>query len=69
MWTIYDHPKDYPIGFIARMWMMVDGRQLWTDRTLTSPHLEEVRFRLRSKGLSPVARDPRDDPKIVETWL
>lgn len=51
------------------MWMMVDGRQYWTHQTLTSPHLEELRAKLRSKGLTPITREPLDAPKIVETWL
>lgn len=69
MWTIYDHPIDYPIGFIARMWMVEGGREQWTPQILTSSRLADLRDKLRSKGLTPIPRAPADDATIVETWL
>jgi hypothetical protein len=25
MWTIYDHPKDFPEHFVARKWLITGG--------------------------------------------
>lgn len=66
LWTVYDHPKDYPDGFIARMHEASGGP---TNRTHTGT-LKELREIFRRAGLFRImARHPDDDAKIVETWL
>lgn len=64
LWTIYDHPLDFPDQFVARCFL---GDQP-TDRYLTADTLEELR-RLLPPGLICFTRDPYDDPAIVETWF
>lgn len=66
MWTIYDHPKDYPEGFIARLWY----GETPTLETITGYTLNQVRGLLLAQGSSlAMVRSPEDDPCIVETWL
>jgi hypothetical protein len=69
MWTIYDHPSDYPQGFIARRWEISAGSAKPTDRTMVSPDLEPLRDRLGGMGLFRLDRAEHDDAKIVETWV
>jgi hypothetical protein len=69
MWTIYDHPRDYPHCFVARRFLVYAGASKPTDEIVTAPDLEMVRRWCRFRGLACIPRDPNDDPKIVETWL
>jgi hypothetical protein len=65
LWTVYDHPKDYPDGFIARMHEVVGGP---TNRTHTGT-LRELREIFRRAGLVCLARSADDEPQIVESWV
>lgn len=65
IWTVYDHPKDWPHGFIARKW--VDGKP--TNETICAAHLAEIYDQLEFMGFYRVPRDPSDDPVIIEVWL
>jgi hypothetical protein len=70
MWTVYDHPDDQPDVFIARKWLIGIGPEpVATGEVITSTSLDWIRFKLTRRGLVPLARDPKDDPMIVETWL
>jgi hypothetical protein len=64
MWVIYGNPTDHPSKFVARLWLTDKP----TDTLLIADSLEEVRWML-PPGLVCLARDPNDDPKIVEVWL
>jgi hypothetical protein len=65
IWTVYDHPRDFPDCFIARKFML----DVVTTEIVTAPTLDELRDRLATEGLFLVPRSPEDDPRIVETWL
>jgi hypothetical protein len=65
IWTIYDHPRDFPNTFVARRFMYDRP----TDRVITAPNVETLRSWFRQRGLCRIPRDPLDDPKIVECWL
>jgi hypothetical protein len=70
MWTIYDHPLDYPNGYIARRWK-VGGPgpdPIPTSDTFAAATLDGVRA-LLPPGLTRLGRLPDDDPTIVETWV
>lgn len=71
MWTVYDHPLDYPDGYMARCWLVraggVGGVEA-TNRVVRSDSLAEVRGFI-SPGLHCLPRSPGDDPVILETWL
>ncbi len=66
MWTIYEHPLDYPEHFVVREWICCDpplagparlAETLEAARLLVPPHLYRQ------------PRNPDDDPFIVETWM
>jgi hypothetical protein len=65
IWTVYDHPKDFPNTFVARRWAGVTP----TQDVIISPDLEDLRRLLAFEGLTCLARADGDDPTIVETWL
>lgn len=73
MWTIYDHPLDYPEGFIARRFEIShskvpgEGIAVTTD-TLRGLTLDDVRLQL-PEGMVVISRSPKDEPQILETWL
>ena len=68
MWTIYDHPLDYPDGYVARCWLITSGGTEATDRTVVGWSLETVRNAI-PPGLACLARSDGDDPAILETWV
>lgn len=67
MWVVYDHPTDFPDGFIARRW---DGATP-TNVVITANTAGAVRTQLRhvAPDLVCFKRAENDDPKIVEVWL
>lgn len=70
MYTIYEHPKDYPTKFVVRRWMIVDGeqREVAENACQLADSLVEART-LIPPGYFLTTRAPEDDPVIVETWL
>ena len=69
IWTIYDHPKDYPDHYVTRLSIVTAGGPDVTSVVLYSDDLEELRDVMRQQGLTCLARFDEDDPKIVEVWL
>ena len=69
MWTVYDHPKDFPDGFMARRSEIGGGVPVpvLTDDVVTGD-LRMIRECMARCGLVCLTRDPSDDPVIVETW-
>lgn len=67
MVNIYDRPSDYPEGFIGRMFVV--GKINAPTLITVTGSLEEIQEKLMEVGLTPIARDERDDPGIVETWI
>lgn len=68
MWTIYDHPADYPDGYVARQWIIAGGGEPYRGPARYRPSLEEAREAV-PPGLYRLDRDPGDDPTVVETWI
>lgn len=68
VWTIFDRPKDYPHGCIARRSEGRKGEIVVTDEVVVGS-LEEIRALFERAGLYKLVRDASDDPKIVETWI
>lgn len=70
MYTVYDHPDDFPADYVAREWVIQAGQDAAPGQVVVrAPDLEVVRMALSSQGLHRLERQPEDDPKIVETWL
>lgn len=70
-WTIYDHPSDFPDNYVVREFRIQAG----SDPILGQAHLfltlAEARDALQQLAPSAycLARQPEDDPTVVETWL
>jgi hypothetical protein len=62
--VIYDHPKECPDYYVVRLWRNCQP----TEMTFLSPTLDGAR-RAIPRGRIPLARNPKDDPVIVETWV
>jgi hypothetical protein len=71
MWTIYDHPRDFPNHFIARKWDIVSGKQnpVRTEEIRTETELHTLRNYFAGLGLMCLPRMEGDDPTILETWM
>lgn len=69
MWTVYDHPKDAPDYYVARLWLVDGTGSHATNQAVASPNLESLRRLLASMGHIPLDRSPGDDPVIIETWI
>ena len=65
IWAIYDHPTDYPHGYVARRWV----GEIPSDDMLISPYLDSIENQLREWGLTPMSRMDEDDPTIISVWL
>lgn len=65
MWTVYDHPSDYPYHYIAREF--VEGKP--SNNYILSSEIGVIREQLQHMYLTCIGRHQDDDPKIVEVWL
>jgi hypothetical protein len=68
IWTVYDHPADYPDGFIARLHQVFPGLAVATEHTITAATLDQLRGQL-PPHLHCVPRRPADEITIVESWI
>ena len=64
IWVIYNHPLDYPDGYVARKFI----GETPTNDVKIGGFLDELRAQL-PPGLTRFDRFPGDDPVIEETWL
>lgn len=69
MWTIYDHPRDFPHCYIAREIHVYGNYIEHTSNIIVAPALEYLRAHFMQLGMSKIMRHPTDDAVIVETWL
>lgn len=68
MWVIYDHPKDYPDTFVARLWVILPSPSA-TPYAVTHANIAVLRTAFADIGLTRQLRSSTDDPVILETWL
>jgi len=71
LWTIYDHPTDFPNHFVARRWVVNKAYGHATQDHILADTLAELRaaLRIHRPWLYRLPRQPDDDKKIVEVWL
>ena len=69
LWVVYDHPRDHPSTFIARLFVIRANESQPTSEYMTAPRLGMIRAEMMRRGLVCLPRDPSDDPKIVESWI
>lgn len=68
IWTIYDHPKDFPDGYVVRLWHVgPDGLERSTE-AYGRATLEEARAMV-PEGLYRMPAETADDEAILESWL
>lgn len=67
LWTIYQHPKDFPEGYVVREWIQ-QGDRVTAGTATRHPTLEEARGFI-PPGLYRLMREPGDEPQVLETWL
>ena len=65
VWVVYDHPRDQPDYYVARLWR----GETPTDMALIDADLERLRDTLEQMGLVHLDRMEGDDPVILETWI
>lgn len=68
IWTVYDRPKDYPDGYIARLHEVTKGKTKPTALTLKGD-LEAIRALLDRAGMMKLSRDDKDEPHVVESGV
>jgi hypothetical protein len=68
MWTVYDHPPDFPGHFVARKFVMRVGVPFATMDALFALDLPSLRAKL-PPGLYCLDRQQFDLAFIVETWM
>lgn len=70
MWTVYDHPSDYPDKFVARLFEVDAAGPRPSASIIVCDDLARLRDMLAFElHLVCLMRNPEDDAKIVETWL
>ena len=74
IWQIFDRPRDYPDGFIARRFDVFcegprRGETSATDDTIKSTNLEYIRSIMMQKFLHRMPRLRGDPPFLVECWI
>ena len=69
VWTIYDHPKDFPEFFVVRPHRVMADGIVEAGEGYACPDIEVLREHMRQMGLVCLDRHPTDDPVIVETWI
>jgi hypothetical protein len=65
-YAIYEHPSDYPAGYVVREWLSVAG-ETQPGSAQRANSLEEARA-LLPPGVTKIDSDD-PDPTIIETYL
>jgi hypothetical protein len=69
-WTIYDHPRDAPLGYVLRAWETNPEASAVFTCLLSSGSTDLTLLRSTlPPGLVRRPRHPSDDPAILETWV
>jgi hypothetical protein len=68
IWTIYQHPRDFPDWFVARPYVIRPKTSGPMPMHLMAHTLDCLRLMLPN-GLTRLDRQPADDPVILETWV
>lgn len=69
MWVVYDHPKDHPDHYVARLFMIGIGLEVPSGQIMRSRDLPTLREALADLDLTCLPRNPSDDPVIIESWV
>ena len=70
VWTLFDHPSDYPDCYVARRFSVRIGGP--TEDVVTGDSPGQVLLKIQEidpNACTFIPRDPRDDPKIMGIWI
>jgi hypothetical protein len=68
IWTIYEKPSDWPVGWVTRCFKILPGGKSEPGEAFFCMTLEDAR-KCVPPTLYRMERAPEDDPVIVETWI
>jgi hypothetical protein len=68
LFTVYDHPSDYPDSFVVRRHIVQKDGDTIKDEIRLADTLMGARD-LLPPGVYNLGRYPQDDPVIIETWV
>jgi hypothetical protein len=66
-YAIYEHPLDYPEGYVVREWLITAGK-VEAGEGKQAPTLEEA-HKLLPDGVSQIQNPGETDEKIIEVWM
>lgn len=70
VWTIYDHPSDFPRNYVARMHIVFsDMTSEPTYELMVCPYLDPIQQQLHNAGWTQFPRKDGEDPCILEHWM
>lgn len=70
LWTVYDHPSDYPTFYVARRFEIGEGSYTATHQVLFNVNLDRLRADIVLHGCYyRLERNAGDDPVIMEIWI
>jgi hypothetical protein len=69
LWSIYDHPKDFPDDFAARLFHVDKNGSHPTEKVMVGSSLNQIRAAMQCAGLTCLMRNQEDPPHLVETWI
>lgn len=72
IYTIYDHPSDYPDQYVIKKWDVQKGNTepVQDPRYVyAGTDLEVCRDQMRNMGLVLMPREDSDDIVIIESWI
>lgn len=69
MFSIYDHPRDFPDCFVVRPWRVGGGHVEPEPIVCLCDRIFPLQQGLAALGLARILPEPGDDPAILETWL
>lgn len=72
IYTLYDHPADFPNAYVVRCWLTVKGNPVpmaMAGPFMVTADLNKIATKMQEMGLTPIARNAEDDPKIMRTYL
>lgn len=68
LFAVYDHPRDMPDYFVARLWVSLPA-PVASYIVIYDTSLRRLRETLEALGLIHLDRSQPDDPAILEIWL
>ncbi len=69
IWTVYDHPTDWPDWFVARRFEVAAGECRPTEDVVMTRTLDELRIHFGERGFSFLCRNEGDTPGVLGCYL